>query len=229
MTMNNSLVFAALATALLAAGPALAQTSDTKPADTTKSMDCSDASMKAMHDSMMKMTDANKKAAAHMLDGAKDAAKGVKAFVSENGESLAGIGGIYGEIARRAFSPNVSGGEHSVSNAPPLLTPSRASGTTAPFRFRLGNPRASGQLMLALLARYRVSCLGNNSSVAAGLEHQLVRRQVPPHPFRCVFRSDALREVPAFRLTGPLIPPGAFVVPSEDYSHGPPIGAGCKR
>lgn len=63
MTMNNSLVFAALATALLAAGPALAQTSDTKPADTTKSMDCSDASMKAMHDSMMKMTDANKKAA----------------------------------------------------------------------------------------------------------------------------------------------------------------------
>lgn len=73
--------------------------------------------------------DANKKAAAHMLDGAKDAAKGVKGFVSENSESLAGIGGIYGEIARRAFSSHVSGGEHSISNAPPLLTPTNNAGT----------------------------------------------------------------------------------------------------
>lgn len=70
MTMNNSLRCAALAIALLATIPALAQTSDTKPADAakpadaTKSMDCSEASMKAMHDSMMKMTDASKKAAA---------------------------------------------------------------------------------------------------------------------------------------------------------------------
>jgi hypothetical protein len=69
MTLNNSLGCAALAIALLTSFPALAQTSDTKPADatkpadTTKSMNCSEASMKAMHDSMMKMTDANKKAA----------------------------------------------------------------------------------------------------------------------------------------------------------------------
>ena len=73
MTINNSLVCAALSAALLAAVPALAQTSDTKPADATKSMDCSEASMKAMHDSMMKMTDADKKAATMKeMDMAKD-------------------------------------------------------------------------------------------------------------------------------------------------------------
>jgi hypothetical protein len=64
MTLNNSLSCAALAIALLISVPALAQAADTKPADAAKSMDCSEASMKAMHESMMKMTDENKKAAA---------------------------------------------------------------------------------------------------------------------------------------------------------------------
>ncbi len=64
MTIINSLAHAVVASALLFASPAIAQTSDTKPADATKSMDCSEASMKAMHDSMMTMTDSNKKAAA---------------------------------------------------------------------------------------------------------------------------------------------------------------------
>jgi hypothetical protein len=73
MPMNNSLVCAALAAALLAAVPALAQTSDTQPADATKSMNCSEASMKTAHESMMKMTDATKKAAAMKeMDMAKD-------------------------------------------------------------------------------------------------------------------------------------------------------------
>ena len=73
MTMNNSLAYAAVAAALLVASPAVAQTSDTKPADATKSMDCSEASMKAMHESMMKMTDATKKAGAMKeMDMAKD-------------------------------------------------------------------------------------------------------------------------------------------------------------
>ena len=73
MTMNNSLVFAALATALLVAVPALAETSVTPPADAAKSMNCSEASMKAAHDSMMKMTDATKKAEAMKeMDMAKD-------------------------------------------------------------------------------------------------------------------------------------------------------------
>ena len=73
MPINNSFVCAALATALLAAVPALAQTPETQPGAATKSMDCSDASMKAAHDSMMKMTDANKKAATMKeMDMAKD-------------------------------------------------------------------------------------------------------------------------------------------------------------
>jgi hypothetical protein len=73
MTTNNSLVCATLAAALFAAVPALAQTSDTPPADATKSMNCSEASMKAANDSMMNMTDAAKKAAAMKeMDMAKD-------------------------------------------------------------------------------------------------------------------------------------------------------------
>lgn len=64
MTISNSLTYAAVAAALLVASPAIAETSETKPADATKTMDCSEASMKAMHDSMMKMTDTTKKAAA---------------------------------------------------------------------------------------------------------------------------------------------------------------------
>ncbi len=65
---HHPLVYAILSAALLAAVPALAQT-----AATTTSMNCSDASMKTANDSMMKMTDATKKAAAvKELDLAKD-------------------------------------------------------------------------------------------------------------------------------------------------------------
>ena len=73
MPLNNSLACAALAAALLAAVPALAQTSDTQPVDATKGMDCSEAGIKTVHDSMMKMTDETKKAAAMKeMDMAKD-------------------------------------------------------------------------------------------------------------------------------------------------------------
>ncbi len=59
---------AALSVALFAAVPASAQAPSA-----TASKDCSDASMKAMQDSMMKMTDATKKAAAMKeMDMAKD-------------------------------------------------------------------------------------------------------------------------------------------------------------
>ena len=68
MKKTHPLAYAALSAALLVAVPALAQT----PATTT-SMNCSDASMKTANDSMMKMTDATKKAAAvKELDLAKD-------------------------------------------------------------------------------------------------------------------------------------------------------------
>lgn len=71
MKMIHAFVYAALVIAPLAAVPASAQT----PAATaaTASKDCSDASMKAMQDNMMKMTDATKKAAAMKeMDMAKD-------------------------------------------------------------------------------------------------------------------------------------------------------------
>ena len=55
------LAFAALSAALLAAVPALAQAPGATT--TTTGMNCSEASMKTMRDSMMKMTDATKKAA----------------------------------------------------------------------------------------------------------------------------------------------------------------------
>ena len=57
MKMIYPLACAALSTAWLAAAPALAQA----PAATTN-MNCSEASMKTMRASMMKMTDATKKA-----------------------------------------------------------------------------------------------------------------------------------------------------------------------
>ena len=63
-TLTNAAVFVAL----LAAVPAGAQTPTA-----TASKDCSEASMKAMQDNMMKMTDATKKAAAmKAMDTAKD-------------------------------------------------------------------------------------------------------------------------------------------------------------
>ncbi len=58
MKMIHPLACAALAAALLAAAPALAQA----PAATT-GMNCSEANMISANDSMMKMTDATKKAA----------------------------------------------------------------------------------------------------------------------------------------------------------------------
>ena len=67
MKIIYPLACAALSAALLAAVPALAQT----PAPT--STNCSDASMKTMRDSMMKMTDATKRAAAMKeMDMAQD-------------------------------------------------------------------------------------------------------------------------------------------------------------
>lgn len=59
MKMTHPLACAALAAALLTSAPALAQTPGA-----TASMNCSEAHMKTMNDSMMKMTDATKKAAA---------------------------------------------------------------------------------------------------------------------------------------------------------------------
>ena len=59
MKLNQPLACAALTAVLVSAVPALAQTPGTM-----KGMDCSAANMKAMDDSMMKMTDATKKAAA---------------------------------------------------------------------------------------------------------------------------------------------------------------------
>lgn len=68
MKAIHAFVFAALSVPLLAVVPASAQT---PPAMVSK--DCSDASMKAMQDSMMKMTDATKKAAAMKeMDMARD-------------------------------------------------------------------------------------------------------------------------------------------------------------
>ena len=63
MKTIHPLACAALSAALLAAVPALAQTPGA----------CSEANMKTMNDSMMKMTDANKKAAVMKeMDMAKD-------------------------------------------------------------------------------------------------------------------------------------------------------------
>jgi hypothetical protein len=59
MKMIHPLACAALSAALLAAVPALAQTPGAM-----MSKDCSEASMKTARESMMKMTDATKKAAA---------------------------------------------------------------------------------------------------------------------------------------------------------------------
>lgn len=68
MKMIHPLACTALATALLAAVPAFAQTSGAMT-----SMNCSEASMKAANDSMMKMTDASKKMAVMKeMDMAKD-------------------------------------------------------------------------------------------------------------------------------------------------------------
>ena len=62
------LAFAALSALLITAVPAVAQT-----AGGMANMHCSDASMKTAHDSMMKMTDANKKAETMKeMDMAKD-------------------------------------------------------------------------------------------------------------------------------------------------------------
>ena len=59
MKMVHPLACAALSAALLTAVPALAQ-----PSGAMTSMNCSEAGMKTANDSMMKMTDATKKAAA---------------------------------------------------------------------------------------------------------------------------------------------------------------------
>ena len=68
MKMIHPLAYAALATALLATAPAFAQTSSTMAG-----MNCSESSMKAANDSMMKMTDAGKKMAVMKeMDMAKD-------------------------------------------------------------------------------------------------------------------------------------------------------------
>jgi hypothetical protein len=81
MKMIHSLACAALSAALLTAIPAFAQT----PGAVT-SMNCSEASMKTAKDSMMKMTDATKKAAVMKeMDVAKDmmAKKDEKACVMQ--------------------------------------------------------------------------------------------------------------------------------------------------
>jgi uncharacterized protein (DUF305 family) len=66
--MIRPLVCVALSTTLLAAIPAFAQ-----PSGTMAGMTCSEASMKAAHDSMMTMTDAGKKmAVTKEMDMAKD-------------------------------------------------------------------------------------------------------------------------------------------------------------
>jgi pectate lyase len=68
MKMTHPLACVALAAALLAAVPALAQAPGT-----TTGMNCSEANMKTANDSMMKMTDATKKAAVvKEMDMAKD-------------------------------------------------------------------------------------------------------------------------------------------------------------
>lgn len=68
MKMFPSIAFAALVTVVLGAVPAVAQS----PVVTT-GMNCSEASMKTAHESMMKMTDATKKAAVMKeMDTAKD-------------------------------------------------------------------------------------------------------------------------------------------------------------
>lgn len=68
MKMIHPLACAALATALLVAVPAFAQTSSTMTG-----MNCSEASMKAANDSMMQMTDAGKKMGVMKeMDMAKD-------------------------------------------------------------------------------------------------------------------------------------------------------------
>ncbi len=77
MKMTHPLACAALTAALFAAAPALAQA----PGATT-GMNCSEASMKAMNDSMMKMTDATKKAA---VMKEMDMAKGMMAKKDEKG------------------------------------------------------------------------------------------------------------------------------------------------
>jgi len=64
----QSFAFAAVSALVLTAVPAVAQT-----AGGMANMNCSDASMKTAHESMMKMTDATKKAAAMKeMDMAKD-------------------------------------------------------------------------------------------------------------------------------------------------------------
>ena len=77
MKTIHPLACAAFSAALLAVAPAFAQT----PAATT-SMNCSETSMKAANDSMMKMTDATKKAAA-MKE--MDMAKGMMAKKDDSG------------------------------------------------------------------------------------------------------------------------------------------------
>ena len=68
MKMINPLACAALSAALLGAVPALSQTPGAM-----MSKDCSEASMKTANESMMKMTDATKKAAVMKeMDMAKD-------------------------------------------------------------------------------------------------------------------------------------------------------------
>jgi hypothetical protein len=77
MKTIHPLALTALAAALLASVPALAQTPGTMT-----SMDCSEAGMKAANDSIMKMTDATKRAAA-MKE--MDMAKGMMAKKDEKG------------------------------------------------------------------------------------------------------------------------------------------------
>lgn len=68
MKTNHPFAYAAFAAALFAAAPAFAQA----PGAAT-GMNCSDANMKTANDSMMKMTDATKKAAVvKEMDIAKD-------------------------------------------------------------------------------------------------------------------------------------------------------------
>ena len=77
MKMTHPLACAVLAAALLTAVPALAQA----PGAMT-GMNCSEASMKTMHDSMMQLPDATKKAA---VMKEMDMAKGMMAKKDEKG------------------------------------------------------------------------------------------------------------------------------------------------
>ena len=90
MKMNRPLACAALSAALLATAPAFAQS-------TMTAMTCSEASMKAADDSLMKMTDPAKKAAVMTeLDMAKSmmAKKDDKGCTAQLGKAMGMMAGM---------------------------------------------------------------------------------------------------------------------------------------